>query len=125
MNAEASNNDEVYANRFGLNLKNIRAKRFGGTKSIVNFMISDMCSKLHAKGVQLIICTSHSEEQEEKEIANSLTQVEILNQLTTVIEEHGVQPLPKLRKLVNDKGYTYSMPEIASALKDYKESNSD
>jgi hypothetical protein len=59
MNAEASYNAEDYAVRYGLNLKNIKAGRFGGTKSIVNFMISDLCARVHAKGIRLIIVTSH------------------------------------------------------------------
>lgn len=59
MNAEASFNAEDYAMRYGLNLKNIKAGRFGGTKSIVNFMIGDLCSRVHAKGIRLIIVTSH------------------------------------------------------------------
>lgn len=59
LNAEAANNAETYATRYGLNLKNVKAGRFGGTKAIVNFMISDICAKLHSKGVKLIITTAH------------------------------------------------------------------
>lgn len=59
MNAEAARNAEKYSVMYGLNLKNIKANRFGGTKAIVNFMISDVCATLHRKGVKLIIATSH------------------------------------------------------------------
>ncbi len=59
LNAEAANNAEMYSKRYGLNLKNVKAGRFGGTKAIVNFMISDICAKLHSKGVRLIITTAH------------------------------------------------------------------
>ncbi|GAG33352.1 unnamed protein product, partial [marine sediment metagenome] len=44
LNAEAANNAETYAQRYGLNLKNVKAGRFGGTRAIVNFMISDLCA---------------------------------------------------------------------------------
>lgn len=59
MNAEAANNARMYSQRYGLNEKNVKAGRFGGTKAIVNFMISDICAKLHSKGIQLIVPTSH------------------------------------------------------------------
>lgn len=59
MNAEAANDARMYSKRYGLNEKNVKAGRFGGTKSIVNFMISDICSKLHSKGIRLIVPTSH------------------------------------------------------------------
>lgn len=59
LNAHASNNAERLAERYGLNVKNVKAGRFGGTRSIVNFLISDMCAALHHKGVKLIIATSH------------------------------------------------------------------
>ncbi len=58
-NAEAKANAKHYCSQFGLNLKNVTNNRFGGTKSIVNFMISDMCSELHSKGVKLIIAIAH------------------------------------------------------------------
>ena len=45
---------------FGLNVKNVTEGRFGGTKSVVNFLITDkVAAPLHARGVQLIIATSH------------------------------------------------------------------
>lgn len=59
LNAEASNNAEKYSKLYGLNLKNIKAGRFGGTKAVTNFMISDMCNRIHGKGIKLIITTSH------------------------------------------------------------------
>jgi len=60
MNAEGRRGAREYAQEFGLNLKNILANRFGGTKSIVNFMISTRISNvLHARGVRLIIAVSH------------------------------------------------------------------
>lgn len=59
MNAEAAHNAQKYADLYGLNYNNIKNNRYGGTKAIVNFMISDISSKLHAKGVHLVIATSH------------------------------------------------------------------
>lgn len=59
LNAEAANRAEFYAQKYGLNLKNIKAGRFGGTKAVVNFMISDICNRIHSKGVSLIVTTSH------------------------------------------------------------------
>ena len=59
MATEAQNNAEHYAPRFGLNLKNIQANRFGGARSVVNFMISEFASRIHAKGIRLIINTAH------------------------------------------------------------------
>lgn len=58
-NAYAADNADNLAKLYGLNAKNVKANRFGGTKPIVNSMISDMCAGLHAKGVRLIIATSH------------------------------------------------------------------
>jgi hypothetical protein len=58
-NAYASANADNLAEMYGLNAKNVKAGRFGGTRSIVNFMISDMCAGLHHKGVKLIVATSH------------------------------------------------------------------
>lgn len=60
MNAEATRDAPRYAREFGLNLRNIVAARFGGSRAIVNFMISTRISNvLHAKGVRLVIATSH------------------------------------------------------------------
>jgi len=60
LNAEAARNAESYAKQYGLNYKNIVAGRFGGTKSIVNFLIGDkICSPAHSKGIRLVIATSH------------------------------------------------------------------
>jgi hypothetical protein len=60
LNAEALRGAAAYSRDFGLNFKNVTEGRFGGTKSIVNFLITDkVCAPLHAKGVQLIIATSH------------------------------------------------------------------
>ena len=60
LNAEALRGATVYSRDFGLNYKNVTEGRFGGTKSIVNFLVtSAVCAPLHAKGVQLIIATSH------------------------------------------------------------------
>lgn len=60
LNAEAARNAETYARQYGLNFKNIQAGRFGGTKSIVNFLIGDkICSPAHSKGIRLVVATSH------------------------------------------------------------------
>ena len=60
LNAEALRGAATYSKEFGLNYKNVTEGRFGGTKSIVNFLITDkVCAPLHKKGVQLIIVTSH------------------------------------------------------------------
>ena len=59
MNAEVRTKPETYADRYGLNAKNIIANRYGGSKSVVNFMISDFASRIHSKGVKLIIVISH------------------------------------------------------------------
>jgi hypothetical protein len=58
-NAYAATNAENLARLYGLNPKNVKANRFGGTRAIVNSMISDMCAGLHSKGIRLIIATSH------------------------------------------------------------------
>ncbi len=60
MNAEGRRGAKEYVQEFGLNLKNVMAGRFGGTKPIVNFMISSRISNvLHSRGVRLIIAISH------------------------------------------------------------------
>lgn len=60
LNAEGKRHDERYARQYGLNLKNIRAGRFGGTRAIANYLISDhICAPAHAKGIRLVIATSH------------------------------------------------------------------
>lgn len=64
MNAEGRRGAEGYAKEFGLNLKNVKANRFGGTRPIVNFMISSRISNvLHSRGVRLIIAISHIKAQ--------------------------------------------------------------
>ena len=61
LNAEALRNVTSYSRDFGLNVKNVTEGRFGGTKSVVNFLITDkVAAPLHAGGVQLIIATSQS-----------------------------------------------------------------
>jgi hypothetical protein len=60
MNAEGRRGAKEYVQEFGLNLKNVMAGRFGGTKPIVNYMISSRISNvLHSRGVRLIIAISH------------------------------------------------------------------
>jgi len=64
MNAEAGRNAGRYAALYGLNEKNIRSGRFGGTRSVVNYMVSDkVCSMAHAKGVDLVVATAHVKER--------------------------------------------------------------
>ena len=60
MNAEGRRGAKEYSEEFGLNLKNVMRGAFGGTKPIVNFMISSRISNvLHSRGVKLIIAISH------------------------------------------------------------------
>lgn len=60
LRAEANRNLDRYVTDYNLNIKNVKANRFGGLSSVVNFLISDrICNPLHAKGVKLIAVTSH------------------------------------------------------------------
>jgi hypothetical protein len=59
LNAQASNRADHFAERYGLNAANVKAGRFGGTRAVANFMISEVCAGLHAKGVRLVIAVSH------------------------------------------------------------------
>lgn len=64
MNAEGRRGAKEYSEEFGLNLKNVMRGSFGGTKPIVNFMISSRISNvLHNRGVKLIIAISHIKSQ--------------------------------------------------------------
>lgn len=64
MNAEGRRGAKEYSEEFGLNLKNVMRGSFGGTKPIVNFMISSRISNvLHSRGVKLIIAISHIKAQ--------------------------------------------------------------
>ena len=60
MQAEANRDVNKYVRDFGLNLKNVQEGRFGGLKSVVNFLVTEkITAPLHAKGVKLILVTSH------------------------------------------------------------------
>lgn len=60
MKAEVQSNPAKYAKEFALNQNNIQAGRFGGASAVVNFMItSRICMPLYAKGIKLVIATSH------------------------------------------------------------------
>ena len=59
IDAEAIRNVDRYCSAFGLNKKNVLAGRYGGTKSVMNYYIGEVCNTLHAKGVQLVIATAH------------------------------------------------------------------
>ncbi len=60
MKAEVQNNPAKYAKEFALNQNNIQAGRFGGASAVVNFMVtSRICMPLYAKGIRLVITTSH------------------------------------------------------------------
>lgn len=60
LRAEANRNLEKYVQDYNLNIKNVKANRFGGLSSVVNFLISDrICNPLHDKGIRLIAVSSH------------------------------------------------------------------
>lgn len=60
MKIEVQNNVTKYTKEFGLNASNVSSGRFGGASAAVNFMVtSRLCMPLYAKGVRLIIVTSH------------------------------------------------------------------
>jgi len=61
LQASARRNTVEYCQEYGLNIKNVRAGRFGGLRSVVNYLVSDqICGKLHSKGIELIGITHHS-----------------------------------------------------------------
>lgn len=60
LRAEAGRDLQRYVKEFGLNLANVQAGRYGGLSSVVNFLITEkLTAPIHAKGVRLIIATSH------------------------------------------------------------------
>ena len=59
LRAEAKRGADNYGERYGLQPSNIRAGRFGGSSSVANFMIGDLCAHLHSKGIRLIVPIAH------------------------------------------------------------------
>lgn len=60
LRAEAGRDLARYVKEFGLNLANVQAGRYGGLSSVVNFLITEkLTAPIHAKGVRLIIATTH------------------------------------------------------------------
>lgn len=60
LRAEAGRDLQRYVKEFGLNLANVLAGRYGGLSSVVNFLITEkLTAPIHAKGVRLIIATTH------------------------------------------------------------------
>lgn len=57
--AEAVRNVDYYCQQFSLNKGNVLAGRYGGASAVVNFFISHMVNMLKAKGVKLVIVTTH------------------------------------------------------------------
>jgi hypothetical protein len=60
MNAEALRGIDRYTKDFGLSRSNIENNRYGGSKAIVNFLVTEkITAPLYAKGVQVVVATSH------------------------------------------------------------------
>lgn len=59
LQAAAYRDIDHYCRAFGLVKKNVLAGRFGGVKSVVNYLISEICHSLFSKGITLVIATSH------------------------------------------------------------------
>ena len=60
MKAEAMRGIAQYTKEFGLSRANVENNRYGGDKSIVNFLITEkITAPLFAKGIQLIVATAH------------------------------------------------------------------
>jgi len=59
MRVEGGRDADFYAKRYGLNAKNIKTGAFGGAKAVVNPMIDELCSRIYARGVNLIVVITH------------------------------------------------------------------
>ena len=57
--AEAIRNVDYYCQQFSLNKGNVLSGRYGGASAVVNYYVSHMVNMLRAKGVKLVIVTTH------------------------------------------------------------------